>query len=109
MIKKNKQYTHRLLTRVKHGWSAYMPTDKVEVFDTVSETGRYWANTNGGVPLHGNGWYCDSVVEKALKHGIIKFKEIKYQITVSHSLIRNHSGKIVQVFITMFTTAVKWL
>ena len=41
-----------------------MPTDEVEVFDIVIETGRYWVNTSDGFALHGNGWYCDSVVEK---------------------------------------------
>ena len=36
------------------------------------------AGDAAGFALHGNGWYCDSVVEKALQYGIIKLKDIKY-------------------------------
>ena len=74
---KNKQYTHILLTCDKYGWPVYMPTDEVEVFDTVIETGRYWVNATGdaaGFALHGNGWYCDSVVEKSVT---IRYYQIK--------------------------------
>ena len=104
---KNKQYTRILLTCDKYGWPVYMPTDEVEVFDTVIETGRYWVDTPDGFALHGNGWYCDSVVEKALQYGIIKLKDIKYQIKASHSLDSNHFEKILQMFIIIFMTAVK--
>ena len=74
---KNKQYTHILLTcggDTKYGWPVYMPTDEVEVFDTVIETGRYWVNTSDGFALHGNGWYCDSVVEKIITTGYYQIK-----------------------------------
>ena len=68
---KNKQYTHILMNCDKFGWAVYMPTDEVKPFDGTIDTGRYFIETTDYFALHGNGWYCDSVVERALTYKLI--------------------------------------
>ena len=63
----NKQYTNILMNCDDYGWPIYMPTDEVEPNDGNIETGRYYIETTDTFALEGNGWYCDSVVEKSLK------------------------------------------
>ena len=91
----NKQYTNILANCDKYGWAVYMPTDEVEQYDGNIETGRYYIETTDTFALEGNGWYCDSVVEKSLNYNLITPKEIKYQLKASLSLKPNHFNKLL--------------
>ena len=65
-----KQYTNLLMNCDNYGWPIYMPTDEVSLYDGVIGTGIYIEST-GGFALQGNGWYCDSVIGKALNYELI--------------------------------------
>ena len=61
----NKQYTDILMNCDDYGWPVCMPTDEVRLYDGVIDTGGYYVESTGGFALQGNGWYCDSVIDKA--------------------------------------------
>ena len=48
-----------------------MPTDEVEIYEGRIGTGRYYVETTNTFALEGNGWYCDSVVDKAFEYKLI--------------------------------------
>ena len=91
----NKQYTNILINCDDYGWAIYMPTDEVEPYDGKIDTGRYWVDTNETFALEGNGWYCDSVVEKALKYKLITPENIKFQLKATMSLKPYHFKEFV--------------
>ena len=64
----NKQYTSMLMNCDQYGWPINMPTDEVRPYDGVIDTGRYYKESTDGFALQGNGWYCDSVIDKALNY-----------------------------------------
>ena len=76
----NKQYTNILMNCDEFGWAIYMPTDEVEKYDGTIETGRYYIETTEAFALEGNGWYCDSVIKKALQFKLITEEDIKFQL-----------------------------
>ena len=67
----NQQYTNILTKCDSYGWAMYMPIDEVEIYDGRIDTGRYYVETTNAFALEGNGWYCDSVVDKALEYKLI--------------------------------------
>ena len=77
------------------GWAIYMPTDEVEKYDGRIEAGRYYIETTEAFALEGNGWYCDSVIKKALQFKLIAEEDIKFQLTSSMSLKPNHFKQFV--------------
>ena len=64
----------------KYGWQIYMPTDEVSLYDGVIDTRIYHIESTDDVALQGNGWYCDSVIGKALNYEFIASEYIKYQL-----------------------------
>ena len=62
------------------GWATYMPTDEVEKYDGRIETCRYYIETTEAFALEGNGWYCDSVIKKALQFKLITEEDIRFQL-----------------------------
>ena len=72
-----------------------MPTDEVEIYDGMIDTGRYYVETTNAFALEGNGWYCDSVVGKALGYKLITPGNIKYQLKATMSLKPDHFNKFV--------------
>ena len=64
----NKQYTNILMNCDNYGWPIYMPTDEVRLYDGVIGTGICFIESTDGFALQGNGWYCDSVVDKTLNY-----------------------------------------
>ena len=79
----NKQHTNILMTCDSYGWPIYMPTDELRLYDGVIDTGIYYVESTDGFALQGNGWYCDSVIDKALGHKLITSEDIKYQLNTS--------------------------
>ena len=77
------------------GWPIYMPTDEVRLYDGVIGTGRYYIESTDGVALQGNGWYCDSAIDKALNCKLITSEDIKYQLKTSMFLKPNHFKRFV--------------
>ena len=77
-----------------YGWPTYMPTDGVSLYDGVIGTGRYYIESTDGFALQGNGWYCDSGIDKALTYKLIASAYIKYQLKTSMSLKPNHFKQI---------------
>ena len=73
----DKPYTHILMNCDKFGWAVQVPTDEVKPFDGTTDTGRYLIETTDYFALHGNGWYCDSIVESALTCQLITPENIK--------------------------------
>ena len=86
----NKQYTNILMNCDKFGWSVFMPTDEVKIFDDRIETGRYYIETDDNFLFSGNGWYADILVEKAVNYELIDLENIKFQIKPSIVLKSNH-------------------
>ena len=78
-----------------YGWPIYMPTDEVRLYDGVIDTGRYCIESTDGFALQGNGWYCDSVIDKALNYKLITSEDTKYQSKTSMSLKPNHFKQFV--------------
>ena len=91
----NKQYTNVLMNCDNYGWHIYMPTDEVRLYDGVTYTGIYYIESTDGFALQGNGWYCDSVIDKALIYKFITSEDIKYQLKAPMSLKPNHFKQIV--------------
>ena len=83
------------MTCGNYGWPIYMPTDEVRLYDGVIDTGRYHIESTDGFALQGNGWYCDSVIDKALHYKLITSEDIKYQLKASMSLKPNHFKQFV--------------
>ena len=54
------------------------------------------------MPLKGNGWYVDGVVEKALKYELITKEDIKYYIKPPHILKQNHFYNFVSEICDIF-------
>ena len=79
-----------------YGWSMFSTTDEVKPFDGNIATGIYYVETDNWFPLKQNGWYYDDTVEKAIKHSIITYDNIKYQIKPSYVLNANHFEKFVK-------------
>ena len=79
----------------KFGWAIYMPTDEVKPFDGAIDAGRYYVETTDYFALNGSGWYCDSVVEKALTYKLIRRERIKYQMKASVVLKPYHFKQFV--------------
>ena len=79
----NKQYTNILMNCDEFGWAIYMPTDEIEKYDGRIETGRYYIETTGAFALEDNGWYCDSVIKKALQFKLITEGDIRFQFKSS--------------------------
>ena len=79
----------------KQYWPIYMPTDAVRLYDGVIDTGRYVIESTDGFALQGNGWYCDSVIDKALTYKLITSEDTKYQLKASMSLKPNHFKQFV--------------
>ena len=71
----------------------FMPSDEVEIYGGRIDTGRYYVEATNTFALEGNGWYCDSVVDKALECKLITSENIKYQLTATMSLKPNHFNK----------------
>ena len=91
----SKQYTNILMNCDNYGWPMYMPTDEVRLYDGVIDTGRYHIESTDGFALQGNGWYCDSVIDKALHYKLITSEDIKYQLNASMPLKPNHFKQFV--------------
>ena len=91
----NKQYTNILMNCDEFGWAVYMPTDQVEEYDGTIDTGRYYIETSECFALEGNGWYCDSVIKKALQFKLITEEDIKYQLKSSMCLKPDHFKQFV--------------
>ena len=72
------------------GWAIYMPTDEVEKYEGRVETGRYYIETTEAFALEGNGWYCDSVIKKALQFKLSTEEDIRFQLNSPLSLKPNH-------------------
>ena len=73
----------------------YMPTDEVEIYEGRIGTGRYYVETTNTFALEGNGWYCDSVVDKALEYKLTTSENIEYQLKATMSLKPRHFNKFV--------------
>ena len=58
-----------------------MPTDEEAIHDGRIDKGRYYVE--GVFVLEGNGWYCDSVIDKALDHNLITSEDINYQLNAT--------------------------
>ena len=86
----SKQYTNILINFDNYGWPIYMPTDEVRLQNGVIDTGTYYIESTGGFALQGNGWYCDSVIDKALNYKLITSGDIRYQLQTPMSLKPNH-------------------
>ena len=86
----NKQHTNKLMSCDSYGWPVYMPTDEVRLYDGVIDSGGYYTASTDGFALQGNGWYCDSVIDKALSYKLITSEDIKYQLKPPMSLKPNH-------------------
>ena len=67
----NNQYTNILMDCGNYGWPIDMPTDEVKLYDGVIGTGRYYIESIGGFALQGNGWCCDSGIDRALNYKFI--------------------------------------
>ena len=80
----NKQYTNILMDCDNYCWPIYMPTDEVRLYDGVIGTGIYYIESTGGFALQGNGWYCGSVLDKALNYKLITTEDINYQLNNTH-------------------------
>ena len=78
------------MNRDNYGWPIYMPTDEFRRYDGVIDTGRYYIESTDGFALQGNGWYCDSAIDKALNYKLITSEDIKYQLKAHMSLNPNH-------------------
>ena len=72
-----------------------MPSDEVEIYDGMIDTGIYFVETTNAFALEGNGWWCKSVIDKALEHKLITSEDIKYQLKSTMSLKSNHFNKCV--------------
>ena len=86
----HKQYTSIFMNCDNYGWPIYMPTGEVKLCDGVFDTGKYYIESTGGFALQGNGWYCNSVIDKALNLKLITSADIEYQLKASMSLKPNH-------------------
>ena len=91
----NKQYTKIVMNCDEFGWAIYMPTDEIEKYDGRIETGRYYIETAEAFALEGNGWYCASVIKKALQFKLIAEEDIICQLKPSLSLKPNHFKQFV--------------
>ena len=78
-----------------YGWSIFTPTDEVKPFDGIIETGMYFVTTPNYIPLKGNGWYFDDIVEKALEYKLIQHEDTKYQVNTSYALGQYHFKQFV--------------
>ena len=72
-----------------------MPTDDAELYDGRIDTGRYYVEPTSAFALEGNGWYCDSVVGKALGHKFITSGNAMYQLKTAMSLKTKLFNKFV--------------
>ena len=84
-----KQYTNILSSCADYGWSVFNPSDEVKPYNGEVKTGLFYIKTNNYFPLKGDGWYFDSVVEKALRYQIITNDDIKYELIPSIVLDKN--------------------
>ena len=66
-----------------------MPTDGARLYDGVIGTGRCYIKSTDDFALQGNGWYCDSIIDKALNCKLITSEDIKYQLKAPMSLKPN--------------------
>ena len=80
-----RQHTNILMNCDELGCAIYMPADEVEGYDGRIETGRYYIETTQAFALEGNGWYCDSVIKKALQYKLTTEEDIKSQLKSSLS------------------------
>ena len=67
----NKQYASILMNCDNHGWRIYLPTGEVRLYDGVIDIGRNYTESTDGFALQGNGWYCDSLIDKASTYELI--------------------------------------
>ena len=73
-----------------------MATDEVQPYDGKAiTTGLYYVVTNNDLPLNGNDFYIDNVVQNALDEGLITEENIKYQIRASNKLKRCYFTEFV--------------
>ena len=91
----NKQYANILMNCDEFGWAIYMPIDELEKYDGRIETCRYYIETTEAFALEGNGWYCDSVIKKALQLKSFTEEDIRFQLKSPLSLKPKHFKQFV--------------
>ena len=56
----------------------YFAKGECPVFGATDETALYFVQTSAGLPLRGNGWYSQPLVEYALNENMITLLDIKW-------------------------------
>ena len=59
------------------------------------QVGIMWKQLRNAFALEGNGWYCDSLIDKAFEHKLITSEDTRYQLKATMSLKSNHFNKFV--------------
>ena len=72
-----------------------MPTDEARLYGGGIGTGRYYIESTDGFALQGNGWYGDSVIDKALNYKLISSEDTKFQLKAPMPLKPNHFKQFV--------------
>jgi hypothetical protein len=97
-IDKNKCRTN-ILYYGKYDLPVFSVMDKVEKFvhtsDDVITSGLYYIESDNYIPLRGNGWYFNNVVDYCLKYNIIQPYQIKYVVRASLSVKADYYNKFI--------------
>jgi hypothetical protein len=69
--------------------------DEPIIYNGIKKTGLYFVETECYLPMRGNGWYSQPMIEYCLNNHLIKEENIKYAIYSSLSIEHNYYNKFI--------------
>ena len=100
-VKLNKYYVDinkcrkNILYYSKYDYPLFTVMDEPIIYKGVKKTGLYFVETECYLPLRGNGWYSQAMIEYCLQKHLIEEANIKYAVYSSLTVEYNYYNKFI--------------
>ena len=84
----------------KYDYPLFTVIDEPVFYQGIKKAGLYFVETMNYVPMRGNGWYSQPMIEYCLESGLIKETDIKHVIYSSLSVPKNYFNEFIDFLYT---------
>ena len=80
----------------KYDYPLFTVMDEPVPYKGIKKTGLYFVITDNYVPMRGNGWYSQPMIEYALEQNLIEEHDIKYALYSSISIPKDYYNDFIE-------------
>ena len=80
----------------KYDYPLFTVMDEPVPYKGIKNTGLYFVITDNYVPMRGNGWYSQPMIEYALEQNLIEEHNIKYALYSSISIPKDYYNDFIE-------------